>query len=134
MSSLLYISRSADIFQDAKQRAQLATSAAAYNKQHGVTGILIYTNGFFMQLLEGSQSVLADIFTQIQEDKRYNQVELLGLDDDAQHLFPNWSMNLIEFKETVRETEERFKSVRKAFANNPSLPCVDAYEAFFSPL
>lgn len=47
------------------------------NKACGVTGGLIYTDGWFVQVLEGPADAVAETFARIQRDPRHTGVEVL---------------------------------------------------------
>ena len=58
----------------------------------GITGILLYQSGNFLQLLEGRQEVVKTLFAQIARDPRHHQVTRVLSGNAPARLFPNWSM------------------------------------------
>lgn len=78
---------------DALQLQRLLISAQRFNAERGVTGLLIYNGGSFMQVLEGPQDAVQDIFEQrIRHSPLHGGiVELLSGRINRRH-FPGWSL------------------------------------------
>ena len=62
------------------------------NMSTGVTGLLIYTEKYFFQVLEGPKEVISELFKKISNDKRHYNVEKLSENDVDICTFPNWEM------------------------------------------
>ncbi|MEW7279852.1 BLUF domain-containing protein [Aquimarina sp. 2201CG1-2-11] len=45
-----------------------------YNNAKGIIGILIYSDGNFFQVLEGSKSVIQEMFEKIKKDTRHHNI------------------------------------------------------------
>ncbi len=69
------------------------------NRDLGVTGLLIYSGGHFLQILEGSQDVIEQLFVKIKKDKRHRNVQQLSLLSCEKRLFSKWSMGLLNLDE-----------------------------------
>jgi hypothetical protein len=91
MHHLIY-SSAATIPLSEEELQSLLTKASARNKQLGITGVLLYHDGEFMQLLEGDADVIHDLYKTIEQDPRHTNV--LKLADKAIEFrsFPDWSM------------------------------------------
>ena len=74
----------------------LLEHAQAYNQPAGITGLLCYSEGLFVQLLEGSAEALAGVYAKIQRDPRHYGVTLLRTGTAAQRCFAQWSMAFTE--------------------------------------
>ncbi len=62
------------------------------NNEHHITGLLLYSAGIFIQLIEGAPEFVDAIFASILEDKRHENIIRL-VDRPAKHkTFPEWSM------------------------------------------
>ena len=68
----------------------LLESARAFNQQHGITGILLYDNQQFGQVIEGERANIMKVWKRIQEDKRHHRVELLEIREIGERNFPDW--------------------------------------------
>lgn len=62
------------------------------NGRQGVTGALLYNEGFFAQVLEGPQEAIETTFERIQQDERHNQITVLECSATGSRQFPEWSM------------------------------------------
>lgn len=65
-----------------------------YNTAHQLTGLLLYSDERFVQVLEGSETEVRMLFTQIQQDTRHSQVVTLSEGPGPQRWFAEWSMAL----------------------------------------
>lgn len=72
--------------------AQLLRQAREHNSQHGVTGVLLYTDGSFFQVLEGEESTVDTLFARISRDLRHTGVTLIIREPIARRAFADWTM------------------------------------------
>jgi Sensors of blue-light using FAD len=88
---LVYVSAAVTWFSEAELRA-LLTSARFRNEHAGITGMLLYKDGNFMQAIEGPQDAVCALYKRIEADRRHQG--LLVLDSGAQpaRQFALWSM------------------------------------------
>lgn len=87
---LLYASNTSRDTPDAVLDDILAASRRN-NAGAGVTGMLLYVEGGFMQVLEGEEETVGAIYARICQDKRHWNTLVL-LDRDAPRAFSEWSM------------------------------------------
>ncbi len=66
--------------------------AREFNFSHAITGCLIFSNGYFMQLIEGKKEIIDSLMLKIFKDPRHSEVMtiLKGVADTR--VFGNWSM------------------------------------------
>ena len=69
---------------------RLLESARTFNQKNGITGILLYDNQQFGQIIEGEHANVMKAWKRIQEDKRHHRVELLEIREISQRSFPEW--------------------------------------------
>jgi hypothetical protein len=62
------------------------------NTRAGITGMLLYKDGGFMQVLEGEESVVVPLFSKICRDPRHHHVIPLIHEPIEQRHFPNSAM------------------------------------------
>jgi len=91
---LLYVSRSVDPESSAATDAILASSRA-HNLHNGITGILCYGGGIFLQAIEGGRMQVNDLYAQIVNDKRHRDVVLLDYQEVTERRFGGWSMGVV---------------------------------------
>src|ERR1700743_3059348 len=90
MHKLLYVSSTRRDFPIDGLNAILPT-ARRKNAMLGVTGLLLYIDGGFLQVLEGQRDILHDLYGVIASDNRHWNANLL-LDQDGPRNFGNWDM------------------------------------------
>lgn len=88
---LVYMSQATPGLEDADLQGILAT-ARERNPARGVTGLLLYSNGVFFQLLEGPEPILIRLVGSIAGDPRNHSLEMLAIDRDVERLFDGWAM------------------------------------------
>jgi hypothetical protein len=69
---------------------RLLESARAFNQTNGITGILLYDNQQFGQIIEGERASVMKAWKRIQEDKRHHRVELLEIREISERSYPEW--------------------------------------------
>lgn len=62
------------------------------NNKRGITGMLLYQNGTFMQMLEGEKQAVLDLYDKILKDDRHTGVHTVLTGDIAARNFEDWSM------------------------------------------
>jgi hypothetical protein len=62
------------------------------NKEYGITGLLLYNNGSFIQVIEGKKETIQNLFSVIKNDSRHNNVVMLHEEQIKQRDFPDWCM------------------------------------------
>lgn len=91
MYQLVYSSKAATSMSQSSVDAILE-SARRNNQRSEITGFLMYDGATFLQLLEGEESAVTDLFARISLDKRHSKVEALIQDVSNTRVFSNWSM------------------------------------------
>jgi len=71
---------------------RILKTAQTNNAKLGITGVLLFNEGAFAQILEGPAPELEDLFDRIQLDDRHFDITVLETDWTEARLFPNWSM------------------------------------------
>jgi Sensors of blue-light using FAD len=89
--SLVYVSSERAPF-SAKELDDLLAHSRERNRVNGITGIMLYAGGSFMQYLEGPRSAVQDTFNRIKADRRhYGIMELIRMDIPKRE-YRDWSM------------------------------------------
>jgi hypothetical protein len=79
-------------------RAILA-SADAHNERHGLSGILCYGTGAFLQAIEGPRGAVNHLYNRIVCDDRHSDCEILSCGPIEVRSFTEWSMKMISWEE-----------------------------------
>ena len=62
----------------------------------GVTGILLYRQGTFLQVLEGQRSQVEELYATISGDTRHHAVDTVLVEDRQERRFPDWTMGFAD--------------------------------------
>jgi hypothetical protein len=62
------------------------------NEASGVTGMLLYGNETFLQVLEGDEAVVDDVIAKIRQDPRHTRIQFLYRRPLAARQYADWSM------------------------------------------
>ena len=88
---IVYVS-SATVPMDEAALLGLLAQARACNAAHGVTGMLLYCDEVFMQVIEGEPHTVGDLYARIGRDPRHARVIEVQDLTVAARSFDDWSM------------------------------------------
>ncbi len=91
---LMYASRAVPAVNHEELIAILRKSKAN-NPANGVTGVLCFSEGIFLQVLEGGRSAVNRLYNRIVSDARHTQVEILLYEEIGERRFAGWSMGQV---------------------------------------
>jgi hypothetical protein len=91
MKNIVYMSTSVTLPDD-DQLIEILTSARKNNLKHNVSGVLLYSEGVFIQVLEGNEADVDLIFAKIQADTRHKNIMPLIDAPIQQRDFADWTM------------------------------------------
>jgi hypothetical protein len=80
------------------QLTLLLTAARANNTRLGVTGMLLYQDGSFLQVIEGDEPILEALFQKIGRDERHVRVNTLLRREVQTRHFGDWAMGFVSPK------------------------------------
>lgn len=78
--------------------AELTTilrTAEAHNTERGITGLLCYSGGSFLQALEGDRDEVNRLYNRIVRDPRHEQCTILRYGRIMARHYEDWSMKLV---------------------------------------
>ena len=103
MISITYVSSAVLQFRESTLQ-DLVEQCQANNKRLGVTGVLVYSDGNFMQVIEGPDLVTHALYDKIKRDNRHRDVTTINIQPLEVREFQGWSMayNIIPPR-TLRE-------------------------------
>ena len=102
--TVIYVSKAADTF-DENEMLKILNTARKVNAEQGITGFLIFNNGYFMQMLEGRKELVDDLLEKITKDKRHSDVRIILRTENQLRLFDQWSMGYWNMKNTGSEVD-----------------------------
>ena len=137
MFHLIYTSREKQEF-TSDDLKKLLISSRIRNREVGVTGILVYHAGMFLQALEGEEEAVQTTLSRIEKDTRHGDVCVLHRNKsiNKRRMFGEWSMGFSDANGTAQVLrgfmavnkglslsdldEARAVDVLNAFSKNPS--------------
>jgi hypothetical protein len=99
---LLYASRAVDTSPGAIE--SILAQSREHNPSTGITGILCYGGGIFLQAIEGGRTQVSDLFGHIQRDARHKDVVLLHFEEILERRFGGWSMGQVNLTKLNHST------------------------------
>jgi len=102
-----------------KDFEELLEQARKRNEFLGVTGKLIYCEGTFIQILEGNENNVKEIYASIERDQRLIATKLVAEGTTKQRYFKDWSMDFEEVSlAAINELENCTHPNVTAYINN----------------
>ena len=101
---LIYASAATRELEPAELEKILA-AARRNNQPAGITGMLVYHEGSFLQVLEGDRELVEALYEKIELDDRHTNAFILLRSEDAERCFERWSMGF------SRPTEDQKREI-----------------------
>lgn len=105
MYHLMYVSYARQKFTDL-DLTDLLITARQNNKRLGVTGMLIHRDGNFIQVLEGEEHAVKDLYQYIKADPRHAGAIIMSEGDIPARQFDQWAMDFRSFSKNGLFTPE----------------------------
>lgn len=91
---LMYASRAASPV-DPEELSAILRQSKTRNPEAGITGVLCWSGGHFIQVLEGGRAAINALYNRIAADPRHTDVTLLTYEEIAERRFAGWSMGQV---------------------------------------
>lgn len=82
-------------------------SAHTNNPLDGISGVLIFNGGAFMQVLEGSEQAIDEMVERLRRDKRHSNFFIREERLVTERAFPDWSMAYLRLRDDEFIGEDR---------------------------
>lgn len=131
---LAYVSSARHLFPKAELLA-LLSQARDKNVRLGITGMLLYKEGNFMQLIEGEKTAIHALFAAISADSRHHESVVMVDEPITERSFENWSMGFYDLADPVLQTLPGFSPFMnrsldsQTFGDDPS-GCLALFQLF----
>ena len=107
MLQLIYASAATVRFSVADLKHLLAI-ARANNESLGVSGMLVFQEGSFLQIIEGEDDAVLSLFTKIEKDERHCNINMLLRSQIEERSFGEWQMGFYDVSRSVHKTDAGF--------------------------
>jgi hypothetical protein len=118
MFSLVYVSSAVKPFSKAELLTLLEKSREN-NTSLGISGMLLYKDGNFLQVLEGEEQKVRTLFAKIADDPRHKGSAILLQGVEKERTFPDWSMGF-------RDLRSPEAAATAGFSDFLNIPLTDA--------
>ncbi|NOT84128.1 MAG: BLUF domain-containing protein [Methylococcaceae bacterium] len=115
LNCLVYASLATQKFTD-DQLLSLLKKARDNNERLDITGMLLYRDGFFMQVLEGDLDDIEELFDVIADDSRHSDIIVVYKKPIKQRSFAKWTMGFNKIDDKNIESIKGFTQ----FLKNPT--------------
>lgn len=110
MLSLIYGSTASQPFTDT-DLVELLKKAREKNERLDVTGCLLYHKGTFLQVLEGDETTVVDLFETIRKDNRHHEVICFLKRTIPEREFGEWRMGFIKADKDNIPNEDGYTNI-----------------------
>ena len=97
--------------------AAILDSSERNNKRNNITGMMSYSDGNVMQVLEGEKETVLKTYQAVQMDLRHYDIFLLLEEEIATRIFASWSMG---FRQISTADMQEFPLAANVFKVRPS--------------
>ncbi len=104
----------------------LLQKARTNNLKRNVTGLLLYMDNCFFQVLEGEQSVVEDLFALISKDSRHHHVMKLIEEPIEERSFGDWNMG---YQHVTRAELANFTGLTDFLDHDGGFDCMVGHRA-----
>lgn len=91
MKRIIYLSTGVTIFSDFEINDLLNVSRIN-NAKNGITGLLLYSDGNFLQIIEGENEMIDQLYINICKDRRHKNIINVVNKSIQERSFSNWEM------------------------------------------
>jgi hypothetical protein len=102
---LIYASTATRAMSEAELLALLQKSRTN-NAKRGIRGMLLYQDGNFLQVLEGEESAVTELYARIEQDPRHYDVSLIMKRPITEPTFDEWEMGFTNLDAAKDELQE----------------------------
>jgi len=107
--SIIYASSAVNLFSEA-ELIDLLKKSRENNAAEDITGMLLYKDGNFIQVIEGPEEAINRLYQKILRDPRHHHIIQLGKQPIPERQFPDWSMGFRDVNKLSHQELEGFSS------------------------
>lgn len=105
------------------------------NLEFGITGLLFYHNGRFIQVLEGERDSLEGLMSILENDDRHENIQRIVDQTIKKRAFKEWSMDSLNLSEDATVDPDELIRIRDAYKKHllvDSKLMVELYKAMLA--
>ena len=97
----------------------IITTSKANNPKHGITGILLYHKGRFVQVIEGEEEDLRCLMQKIEKDDRHQNLQYLVDESISERGFDQWNMDFFNLSDKENLDYGQMMEISKLYKKQP---------------
>ena len=125
MLRMFYISAARRLV-TASELSDILAVSRERNRVDGVTGVILYQEGSFAQVLEGPEDAVRACFARIEKDRRHSGCTVILEEKADARLFENWDMEIVSMVR-MAAMEKHGVMALKAFQQTPQFKAVQGH-------
>lgn len=102
---IAYVSTSCDCFK-LDDICNIVERSKINNTKENITGILLYCNKYFLQILEGERKSVEKLFDKISIDCKHDSIIKIQEGNIKQRNFPNWSLAFKSYNQELKNLDD----------------------------
>jgi hypothetical protein len=110
MHHLVYASSSKNLM-PLEELNSILEKARVSNSANNITGLLLYNDGNFLQVLEGEKGLIHSCYNKISKDPRHRGIITLLDEPISYRSFEEWSMAFISYNDLTHDQRAGFSNV-----------------------
>lgn len=114
---IIYLSSATKLLSD-NELKNLLSNSKTKNITKEITGLLLYIDGDFLQVIEGNKKDVLNLFELIKTDKRNRSVIPVFSDFVENRQFPDWSMGFSQLTYNELQKDVVFENISKTSLSN----------------
>jgi len=118
---LVYMSTAVGVLR-AEELDRIYFRAKSANAQSGITGLMLFYEGAFLQVLEGPIAGVSSLLERIRRDRRHSNLIVLEAGPVEERMFLDAPMRFIAARNLSPGEKQAFSDLRQAVSTRPILP------------
>jgi len=96
----------------------IVSIAKEENPKHGITGVLFYHKGNFVQVIEGEEEALRSLMVNLENDSRHKNIEYLMDEPITARDFSSWNMDYFNLSDQEQLNVEELRKIAEIYKRN----------------
>lgn len=128
---VVYMSTAVGVLR-AEELDRIYLRAKSANAGAGITGLLLFFEGVFLQVIEGPAAGVTSLMEKIRRDRRHSGLIVLESGPVAERAFPGSAMQFVAARNLSAGEKQAFSGLRQAVSLRPSLSAADGLSDFLA--
>ncbi|MCQ6956633.1 BLUF domain-containing protein [Mucilaginibacter aquariorum] len=130
MKNIVYVSTAVKLMHE-NQLLDILHNSRLHNAALNISGVLLYSDGTFIQVLEGKDTVIDALYSRIKADQRHKNIITIIDEPIVEKSFGQWLMGFaITDSKKTEKLLGYLTSISELDLNNDNSPAVAAIKTF----